>query len=144
VRNQDVVSDDPGFPSAVTNLGLAAVGGMARREVTAVVRQNRRTPGLVEGDPVLAFRDGLEDGAGIVLKVKRELLLVQETTIPLVKLVGKIPVEESDEGLDASRKKVIDEFDVVVDALLVDGVVATSQRDDSRPGEGKAVAVGAQ
>lgn len=114
---------------------------MAGGEEATAVAENGRTPRLVEGDPVLALGDGLEDDAGVVLKVEGELLTVQETTVALVESIGEIPVEEGDEGGDASLKEVVDELDVVVKAGLVDGVVATTDRDDSRPGKRKAVGV---
>jgi hypothetical protein len=43
-------------------------------------------------------------------------------------------VVEGDEGRDAGGEEVIDELDVVVEPLLVDGVVAAAEGDDSRPG----------
>lgn len=42
-------------------------------------------------------------------------------------------MEERDERLDARSPQVVDEFDVVLDALLVDGIVAAAEGDDARP-----------
>jgi hypothetical protein len=79
-----------------------------------------------------------------VLEVEWELCPVQKTAVALVQAIGEIPVEEGDEGGDASLQEVIDELDVVVNALLVDGIVATADGDDSRPGDGETVGVGAK
>jgi hypothetical protein len=50
-----------------------------------------------------------------------------------VQLIGKIPMEERDHRLDASLAKVVYEFDVVLEAFLVYGVIASAERDDARP-----------
>lgn len=117
---------------------------MARGKVARVVAEDGAAPGLVEGDPVLALGNGLEHGAGIVLKVEGELFTVQKTAVALVETIGKIPVEEGDKGGNTSLEQVIDKLDIVVDALLVDGVVATTNGDDARPGDGEAVGGGAE
>lgn len=142
VGDEDVVSNNPGLASAVTNGRLAAVRGVAGGEVARVVAEDRRAPGLVEGDPVLALGDRLEGKAGVVLEISRELLLVQEAAIALVEGIGKIPVEEGDEGGDAGLEEVVDELDVVVNALLVNGVVAAAERDQTGPGERETVGGG--
>jgi len=144
VGDEDVVSNSPGLAGAVADGGLAAVRGVAGGEVARVVAENGRAPGLVEGDPVLALGDRLEGKAGVVLEIGRELLLVQEAAVALVERIGKIPVEEGDEGGDAGLEEVVDELDVVVNALLVDGVVAAAERDQAGPGEGEAVGGGAE
>ena len=144
VGDKEVVADDPGLASAVTNGRLGTVGGVAGGEVAGVVAEDGAAPGLVEGDPVLALGDGLEHDAGVVLKVEGELLAVQKTAIALVETIGKIPVEEGDEGGDAGLEEVVDELDVVVDALLVDGVVAATDGDDTGPRDGEAVGGGAE
>jgi hypothetical protein len=48
-------------------------------------------------------------------------------------------VEESDHGGDAGIEEVVDELDVVVQTLLVDGVVAATEGNNARPGDGEAV-----
>jgi hypothetical protein len=53
-------------------------------------------------------------------------------------------VEERDEGRDAGLEEVVDKLDIMVEARLVDGVVAAAEGDDARPREGEAVAVDAQ
>jgi hypothetical protein len=78
-----------------------------------------------------------------VLKIERELFLVQETAIALVEASRQIPVEQRDEGGDAGLQEVVNELDVVVDALLVDWVIAAAKRNDSGPRQGEAVGVGA-
>ena len=142
--DEEVVTNDPGFASAVTDGRLGTVRGVARGKVARVVAEDGAAPGFVEGDPVLALGDGLEHDACVVLKVEGELLAVQETAVALVETIGEIPVEEGDEGRDAGFEEVINELDVVVDALLVDGVVATTDGDDTRPGDGEAVGGGAE
>ena len=93
---------------------------------------------------MLALGDRLEHDARVVLKVERELLSVQEAAVALVKSIGEIPMEERDEGSDASREEVVHELDVMVDTLLVDGVVAATDRDDPGPRDGEAVCCGAE
>lgn len=144
VGDEEVVANDPGLASAVTNGRLGTVGGVAGGKVSRVVAEDRAAPGLVEGDPVLALGDGLEHDAGVVLKVKGELFTVQETAVALVETIGEIPVEEGDEGGDAGIEQVVDKLDVMVDALLVDGVVAATNGNDTRPGDGEAVGGGTE
>lgn len=144
VGDEEVVADEPGLGGAVTLGRLGAVRGAAGGELADAVAEDGRAPRLVEGDPVLALRDGLEDETGVVLKVKRELGPVQETAVALLESVGQIPVVEGDEGGDASLEQVIDELDVVVNAGLVDGVVAATEGDKAGPAEREAVALGAK
>lgn len=139
VRNQDVVSHDPVLPGRVALSALGAVASASRGEQTGVVSENARAPRLVEGDPVLALGHSLEQDARVVGEVSHELLLVQHAEVALVQLIGEIPVEERDHGGDASIEEVVNELDVVVQALLVDGVVAATEWDHTRPGDGEAV-----
>jgi len=144
VGHKQVVAYNPGLTSTVTNGRLAAVRGVAGSEVARVVAQDGRAPRLVEGDPVLALGDGLEHDTGIVLKIEGELCPVQQTAVTLVESIGEIPVVEGDEGSDAGLEEVVDELDIVVNTLLVDGIVAATEGDDSGPREGEAVASDAQ
>lgn len=139
VRNQDVVSHDPSLPARVSLGALGAVASASRGEQTGAVSEDAGAPRLVEGDPVLALGHGLEQDTRVVGKVSHELLLVQHAEVALVKLIREIPVEERDHGGDARIEEVVDELDVVVQALLVDGVVASTEWDHARPGDGKAV-----
>jgi hypothetical protein len=139
VRNQDVVSDSPSLPARVALSALGAVASAPRGEQTGAVSEDAGAPRLVEGDPVLALGHSLEEDAGVVGEVGDELLLVQHAEVALVQLIWEIPVEESDHGDDAGIEEVVNELDVVVQALLVDGVVAASEWDHARPGNGKAV-----
>lgn len=88
---------------------------------------------------MLALRDGLEYDTRVVLVVEREFGAIQEPAVALVKRVGEIPVVQRDEGLDPSVEEVIDEAPIEVKPLLVDGVLASAERDDARPGEREAV-----
>lgn len=139
MRNQDVVSHDPSLPARVALSALGAVASASRGEQTGAVSKDARAPGLVEGDPVLALGHSLEQNARVVSEIGHELLLVQHAEIALVKLIGKIPVEERDHGGNAGIEEVVYELDVVVQALLVDGVVASTEWDHARPGDGEAV-----
>jgi hypothetical protein len=69
-----------------------------------------------------------------VLKVLDKLVFVQQAAVARVQVVGQVPVEEGDEGLDARRTQVFGKLDVVLDALFVDRVVAPAEGDDARPG----------
>jgi hypothetical protein len=95
------------------------------------------------GDPVLAAGDRLEHDTSITLVIKRELLAVQKAAISTVQLIGNIPVEKSDKWGNSSIKQVIDELAVVVNSGLVDRVVTTTERDNSRPADGESVGLGA-
>ena len=139
VRNQDVVSDGPSLPARVTLSALGAVASASRGEQTGAVSEDARAPRLVEGNPVLALWHSLEQDAGVVSEIGDELLLVQHAEVALVQLIGEIPVEERDHGGDAGIEKVVNKLDVVVQALLVDGVVAATEWDHARPGDGEAV-----
>lgn len=139
MRNQDVVSYDPSLPARVALSALGAVASASWGEQTSAVSEDARAPRLVEGDPVLALGHGLEQDARVVGKVGHKLLLVQHAEVALVKLIGQIPVEERDHGSDARVEEVVDELDVVVQSLLVDGVVAATEWDHARPGDGEAV-----
>lgn len=144
VGEEEVVADDPGLGGAVTHGALLPVGGAARGELANAVAEDGRAPGLVEGDPVLDLGEGLEADAGKVLKVQGELLAVQQAAVALVELVGHVPVGQGDVGDDALGEQVIAELGVVVEAGLVDGVVAAALGDDARPGQGEAVGLGAE
>ena len=51
-------------------------------------------------------------------------------------------MEERYHWLDACRAQVFGELDIVVDTLLVDGVVASAERDDAGPRKREAVGSG--
>jgi hypothetical protein len=106
---------------------------VSRGKVSRAIAKNRTAPRLIKGDPVLALGDRLEDNPRVVLKVQGELFPVQKSTVPLVKPIGQVPVVEGDVGRDSSLEQVINKLYIVIQALLVDGVVAPTQRDDSRP-----------
>lgn len=131
VGDQQVVADGPGLASTVADGRFGAIRSVAGGEVAAVVAKNGRAPGLVEGDPVLALGNGLEHNTSIILEIERKLGPVQKTTVALVQRIRKIPVVKGDERGNASLKEVINELDVVVNALLVDRIVATTERNDS-------------
>lgn len=76
-----------------------------------------------------------------MLEILRELLLVQVAAVPLVQSIGEVPMQECDQWLDTCSAQVVDEFDVVLDALFIHGVIASAQGDDARPREGEAVRV---
>jgi hypothetical protein len=135
MSNEEVVPDGPGLPAAVADVAFAAVAGAARGEQAGAVAQDRAAPWLVEGDPQLdRGAKGLETYPRIVLKVLDKLVLVQQAAVARVQVVGQVPVEEGDEGLDARRTQVFGKLDVVLDALFVDRVVAPAEGDDARPG----------
>ena len=48
-------------------------------------------------------------------------------------------MEECDHGLDVVGQQFVDEVDVVLQALVVDGVVAAAERDHAGPGHAEAV-----
>ncbi|KAI9166743.1 Solute carrier RCH1 [Paramyrothecium foliicola] len=143
VSDKQVVADDPWLGAAVTNITFLAVGGAAWGKLADAVSEDGGAPGLVEGGPVLDLGQGLENNAGVVLKVERELLTVQQTAVALVELIGNIPVQQSDERGDAGLEQVINELDVVVKTSLVDWVVAATLGNNSSPRKGEAVGLGA-
>ena len=133
VGHQQVVADNPRLSGAVADGALLTVGGAARGKLPHAVAEDGRAPGLIEGNPVLALGEGLEADASKVLKVKGELGTVEEATVALVKLIGNVPVGESDVRNDAGSEEIVAEFGVVVNASLVDGVLAATLGNDSRP-----------
>lgn len=133
VGDEKVVADNPGLAGRVADVGLGAVRSVTGGEGTGAVSEDGRAPGLVEGDPVLAAGNTLEDNASVVLVVERELSTVQETTVAAVKLIRSIPVEEGNEGSDAHVKEVIDKLAVVGNTGLVNGVVSATLGNDSGP-----------
>jgi hypothetical protein len=142
VGDEDVVADDPGFGGRVAFGRLLAVGGVAGSEDTEIVAENGAAVGLVEGDPVLHLGEGLVHDAGVADEVGDEFILVEEALIAVVEFVGKVPVEECDQRSDAGGEKVIDELDIVVETLLVDGVIPTAKRDHTGPRDGEAIGHG--
>ena len=144
VRDEHVVAGDPRLFRGIAYFGFGPVRRVAGGEEPRVVAQDGGAPRFVEGDPVRHLREGFEHGPGVILKIERELVAVEQTAVPLVEAIGQIPVEEGHEGYDARLEKVVNELDVKVDAGLVDGVVAASQRNAARPGDGEAVGLGAE
>ena len=74
-----------------------------------------------------------------MLKVLDKLVLVQHALIPLVQVIWEIPMEKRKHWLDASLDKVVHKFDVMLEALLVDRVIASTERDDAGPREREAI-----
>jgi hypothetical protein len=123
---QDRMSDDPRLGGTVTGRASLPVTRAPWSEDTDVVAEHSTAEGFVEGDPVLDLGQGLEHDPGIVGKVGDELVFVQEPSVPLVELVGKIPVKKGDEWDDAGVDEVVDKLDIVVESGLVDGIVASA------------------
>jgi hypothetical protein len=94
-------------------------------------------------DPVLAARDRLENNTSIALIVKRKLLSVQETAVAAVQLIGYIPMEKSNERGNSSFQEIIHKLAIMVNSGLVDGIISTTERNDSRPAEGESVCLSA-
>jgi len=130
VGYQEVMADNPGLGWRIAKGAQGPVRGVARGVKAGVIAQDGAAPGLIEGDPVLALGDRLEDDTGVVLEVQGELGPVQEAAVPPIQGIRKVPVVEGNHGGDASIKQVVDELDVVVDAGLVDGVIAATERDN--------------
>ena len=128
------MSHNPWFTAAVTHGALRPVTGPARGEQAGVVPQDGAAPRLVEGDPMLHLgSEGLEDKPCVVCIVLDEFVLVQETSVPFVEFIGDIPVEEGDHRDDPGSVQVIHQFDIVLQALLIDGIISSAQRDDTGP-----------
>lgn len=125
---------DPRLGARVADGAFGAVGRVARSEEAGVVPQDSGAPGLVEGDPVFdAGAHGLENDAGIAREVGDEFGLVEQAAVPVVQRGGQIPMEQRDHRGDARGEQVVGELDVVVEAFLVDGVVAAAKGYDARP-----------
>ncbi len=134
MRHEDIVPDDPGLGTAVTNRAFLAIAGVSRGHDTVIVPENSTAERLVECDPVLDARThGFEYDTGIVGEISDEFVLVQVPAVPLVELVWEIPMEESDKGCNASCKEVIYEFDVEVYAGLIDRVITATLGNDAGP-----------
>ena len=76
----------------------------------------------------------LEDYPSVVSKVSNELLLVEETAVTLVQLIGEVPMVEGHQRGNACGMQVVDEFDIMLDTLFIDRIVTASEGDDTRPG----------
>lgn len=145
VSYQYRVSHDPRLRRAVALRALAAVTRAAGSKQARAVSQDGAAPRLVERNPKLDLvTKSLEADPGIVFVVLYELILVQESAVSLVQLVGKIPVEERYKRLDACSTEVVDKLDIMLHALFVYGVVAAAERDDTRPREREAIRLGAR
>ncbi len=79
-----------------------------------------------------------------MLKVGGELVRVKEGTVAVVYRLGRVPVVEGCNGLDAARDETVDQVVVEGDPLLVDGVVASSEGNDAGPGDREAVRINVQ
>lgn len=102
MSHEKVVAHDPRFASAVSLGTLRPIARPPGGVLASVVAEHGTAPRLVESDPFLDLRaERVEDDTGIVGVVGHKLFLVEHASIPLHQLVGQIPVEESDEGLDA-------------------------------------------
>jgi hypothetical protein len=140
VGDQDVVPDSPRLGAAVANLTLVPVTGVTWSELANAVPENRAAPGLVVGNPELHLGpESLEHELAVADKVLDVLLLVQQTSVPVMEALRQVPVEERDHGLDVVGQQLVDEVDVVLQALVVDGVITTAERNHARPGHAKAV-----
>ena len=134
VGNQQAVADNPRLSRAVSHRALDAITRVARGEGTIVISKNTDTPGLIESDPVLDLGSkGLEYHSGIACEVGDEFLLVERSTVPLVKLIRKVPVVESNHGGNARINQVIHKLLVELYAFLVDRIVPAAERDNARP-----------
>jgi len=100
--NQQRMSDNPRLSAAISFSTLGAVAGSTRGKEAGTVAQNRTAPRLIECDPKLhSGAESLEAHSCIVFEVLDELFLIQHATVSLVQIVGQVPVEQGDHGLDA-------------------------------------------
>lgn len=134
MSNQKRVPHYPRLSAAVTFGALVPVAAATRSEQTSTVSKNTGAPRFIERDPEFNLRaEGFETHPGVVFKVLDELVLVQHAVVPLVQVVGQIPVEQRDHRLDARLNKIVCELDIMLEALLVDRVIASTERNDTRP-----------
>lgn len=141
--NQQRVANDPGLGAGVPLSALGAVAGASRSKEAGIVAQDGAAPGLVKGDPELNFvAKGLEAHPGVVFEILHKLGLVERSAVARVEVVRQVPVEQGDHGLDACGAEVVDEANIVLEPLLVDGIISASEGDDAGPGEGEAVGFG--
>lgn len=97
VGHENIVTDNPALATAVSLWALRTVTGPAGRKQTGVEPQDGAAPWLVEGDPMLHLgAKGLKDYTGIIRVVRYKLFLVEHAPIPLLQLIGKVPVEKRD------------------------------------------------
>lgn len=132
--HENIVSHDPWLCRAVANGTFRSVARAARSKSASVVAQNAATPWLIESDPVLDLgAKGFENQSSIVSKVGDEFLFVQKSAIPLVQFFRQVPMEECYHGRDTGGEQVIHEFEIELQAFLIDWVVATPKGNDARP-----------
>lgn len=134
MRDQNTMPGHPRLRRPIADRTLAPIARSPRRKLSHIIPQHATAPGLVEGDPVLHFRpERIEDNPRVVGKVRHKFLLVQEPAIPLLQLERQVPVEKRDQRRDPRSVQVVHELDIVLEALLVDRVVASAELDDARP-----------
>jgi hypothetical protein len=143
--DENVVANLPRFCAAVANLALLPVAGVSRCKLANTVAQNRTAPRLVVGDPELDLRSqSLEHELAVADKVLDVLLLVQQTSVPVVQSLRQVPMEKSDHGLYTVGQQLIDQIDVVLQALVIDRIVTATEWNHSRPRNTESVCLGSE
>ena len=128
------MADNPRLRRAISHRALSAVTRVAWSEGTIVISKDTNAPRLIEGNPVLDLGSkGLEYHASIVCEVSNELLLVERSTVALIELIRKIPMEQGNHGRNSGINQVIHKLLVELYAFLVDWIVPPAEGDNARP-----------
>ena len=134
MSDQDVVSNRPCLPRAVTNRALLPVTGMTRRKLSNAISKHRATPGLIVRDPELDLRSHrLENEPRVVDEILHVLLFVQESTVAVMQTLRQIPVEKRYHWLDIVGQELVHQVHVVLQAFLIDRIIAAAEGNDAGP-----------
>lgn len=134
MRNEQAMANYPWFCRSISHRALGAIARVTRSKGSRVISQHAATPGLIESDPVFNLGTKcFKDHPGIVCEIGNEFLLIQESTVPLIEFVGKIPMEQCDHWGNPCCDQIIDKLGIELQAFLVDRVVATTERNDAGP-----------
>lgn len=136
MSKKEIMTNDPLFTSAVPFCADGPVAGSSRGEKTVLVTENGDDPRFSESHEDLDFgRESAEHYSSVVCEIRDKLVFVERTTISLVQSFRKIPLIESDQRLNSRCQKVVNKLDVMVETLIINGIVPTTEWDDSRPSE---------
>lgn len=124
MSNQEIVSNLPALPTAISYWGLRSITSMSRGKQSRIVPQNRAAPGLIKCNPMLDLGNSVKQRPRIMREIGHKLLLIQQSTISLIQRIGQVPMEQCHKGSDAFCEQVIYEFLVESYASRVYGVVA--------------------
>lgn len=96
--------------------------------------KNRLDPRLIESDPIFhTVAKALVANTCVSLKVLLRLRHIKPASVSVMQPLREIPMIQSCPRCDTARQKTINKSVVERDSGLVQGIAATTFRDDARP-----------